>query len=96
MSGNDCSVRVNLSPKVEELIETLRRDGETTAQAAQRLIDALPEMVEGLKVARMEISAWRNGPNTRSALKNINEAKVGACFGGLIFIGTALRRAGIE
>jgi len=96
MPTSDCSVRVHLSAEVEELIESLRRDDETTTQVAQRLVSALPEMLKALDVARMEIEAWRTGLNTRSALKNLNEAKVGACFGGPIFIGAAIRKASGE
>lgn len=62
--------------------------------AAQAGIDtAQTELLEALEVAEKEIRAWREGINTRQGLKDLGNAKIGACFGGIPYISAAIAKA---
>lgn len=61
--------------------------------ANARLIAASPDLLEALQVALKEIDAWRNGTNTRSGFANLNDAKVGCCYGGEPYARAAIAKA---
>ena len=66
----------------------------------ERYVDELrrenAELLVAVNLAKRELEAWYSGANTRKGLKSLNDARIGACFGGLYAVNRALSRFGYK
>lgn len=61
-------------------IPELCQSADSQDYANARLIASAPELRDCLESLLREVAAWRGGLNTLKGFKNMNDAKVGACF----------------